>query len=251
MNAIQISRDVVLEPADNNRLANLCGQFDEHLRQIERRLGVEIASHGNRFRVTGKPGAAEVGGDVLLSLFEMTDKERLDPEQRAFLERVRATPSVDLERQPPVEGIAAERVRFLYDLETGSYFLAIHADRDRRQGLAFSLEAAVETRVLHPEGAAVSSLQLARRTELELPGGHVETWTMIPGEHGWCLDYAALPEGSPLRMGATDQRNMQKTTRRRNLRLQQWMPAMRVEPKSMIFTVPYRSIMMFSGFRSW
>ena len=81
MNAIQISRDVVLEPADNNRLANLCGQFDEHLRQIESRLDVEISSHGNRFRVTGKPGAAEVGGDVLLSLFELAGSERLDPER--------------------------------------------------------------------------------------------------------------------------------------------------------------------------
>ena len=81
MNAVQISRDVILEPADNNRLANLCGQFDEHLRQIERRLNVEIASRGNRFRITGEPGAATVGGDVLLSLFEMTDSERLDPER--------------------------------------------------------------------------------------------------------------------------------------------------------------------------
>jgi phosphate starvation-inducible PhoH-like protein len=76
-----MSRDVILEPADNNRLANLCGQFDEHLRQVERRLGVEIASRGNTFRVTGRPGAAEVGGDILLSLFEMTDHERLDPER--------------------------------------------------------------------------------------------------------------------------------------------------------------------------
>ncbi len=81
MSAVQISRDVVLEPADNNRLANLCGQFDEHLRQIERRLNVEIASRGNRFRITGHPGAAEVGGDVLAKLFEMTDQERLDPER--------------------------------------------------------------------------------------------------------------------------------------------------------------------------
>jgi phosphate starvation-inducible PhoH-like protein len=92
LNAVKISRDVVLEPADNKRLANLCGQFDEHLRQIERRLNVEIASRGNRFRVTGKPGAAEVGGDVLLSLFEMTNRERLDPErvhmllQESFME---------------------------------------------------------------------------------------------------------------------------------------------------------------------
>ncbi len=97
MNAVQISRDVVLEPADNSRLANLCGQFDEHLRQIERRLNVEIASRGNRFRITGRPGAAEVGGDVLLSLFEMTGKERLDPEhvhmllQESFMNDTDAT----------------------------------------------------------------------------------------------------------------------------------------------------------------
>ncbi|HPE74360.1 MAG TPA: phosphate starvation-inducible protein PhoH, partial [Candidatus Competibacter sp.] len=30
-------RDLLLEPADNARLANLCGHLDEHLRQIERR----------------------------------------------------------------------------------------------------------------------------------------------------------------------------------------------------------------------
>lgn len=82
----------MLEPADNDRLANLCGQFDEHLRQIERRLGVDIASRGNCFRVTGRPGAAEVGGDVLLSLFEMTASEGVDPErvhmvlQEAFMD---------------------------------------------------------------------------------------------------------------------------------------------------------------------
>jgi phosphate starvation-inducible PhoH-like protein len=81
LNAVQISRDVVLEPADNTRLANLCGQFDEHLRQIERRLDVEIASRGNHFRVTGQPGAAQIGSNVLHALFEMTDHERLDPER--------------------------------------------------------------------------------------------------------------------------------------------------------------------------
>ncbi len=81
MNAVQISRDVVLEPADNSRLANLCGQFDEHLRQIERRLNVEIASRGNHFRVTGQPGATQLGSDVLHALFDMTDDERLDPER--------------------------------------------------------------------------------------------------------------------------------------------------------------------------
>lgn len=81
MNAVQISQDVVLEPADNSRLANLCGQFDEHLRQIERRLNVNIASRGNRFRVTGDAGAAEMGSNVIQSLFKLTGSEQLDAER--------------------------------------------------------------------------------------------------------------------------------------------------------------------------
>jgi phosphate starvation-inducible PhoH-like protein len=81
LNASYVSQDIVLEPADNSRLANLCGQFDEHLRQIERRLNVEIASRGNRFRVTGMPGAAKAGSDVLRSLFQIAGNERLDPER--------------------------------------------------------------------------------------------------------------------------------------------------------------------------
>lgn len=81
MNTLEVTQDLVLEPADNHRLANLCGQFDEHLRQIERRLNVNIASRGNRFRVTGNPGAARAGSDVLKSLFTLTEEERLDPER--------------------------------------------------------------------------------------------------------------------------------------------------------------------------
>ncbi len=81
MDNVEISRDIVLEPADNRRLANLCGQFDEHLRQIERRLNVDISSRGNRFRVTGPPQAARAGSNVLKSLFTLTAGERLDPER--------------------------------------------------------------------------------------------------------------------------------------------------------------------------
>ena len=39
-------RDFVLEPEDTERLANLAGPFDGHLRQIELRLGVEIGEIG-------------------------------------------------------------------------------------------------------------------------------------------------------------------------------------------------------------
>ena len=43
------SLDLVLEPEDNERLRNVCGQLDEHLRQVERRLGIEISNRGNSF----------------------------------------------------------------------------------------------------------------------------------------------------------------------------------------------------------
>ncbi len=36
------TKTLTLEPADTSRLANLCGQFDQHLTQIEARLGIEI-----------------------------------------------------------------------------------------------------------------------------------------------------------------------------------------------------------------
>ena len=75
-----VSTDIVLEPSDNERLANLCGPLDEHLRQIERRLGVEINNRGNRFRVIGTPAAAETTGRLLSSLYASTAEETLTAE---------------------------------------------------------------------------------------------------------------------------------------------------------------------------
>ncbi len=73
------SSDYVLEPVDNQRLANLCGQFDEHLRQVERRLGVEINNRGNVFRVIGDPLPVHAAGEVLKDLYAEAGKERLTP----------------------------------------------------------------------------------------------------------------------------------------------------------------------------
>jgi len=62
----QHQRDFALEPADTERLANLTGPFDGHLRQIELRLGVEIANRGNVFRVTGQDEANVAQAERLL-----------------------------------------------------------------------------------------------------------------------------------------------------------------------------------------
>lgn len=76
MNAALQTREFLLEPADNRLLANLCGQFDEHLRQIEQRLDVHISNRGNYFRVAG-PGAA-AAAQVLRDLYALAGRENLD-----------------------------------------------------------------------------------------------------------------------------------------------------------------------------
>ncbi len=73
--------DFTLEPADGERLANLAGPFDEHLRQIELRLGVEVANRGNVFRVSGSEDAVKLGERVLRELYAATESEILGSTQ--------------------------------------------------------------------------------------------------------------------------------------------------------------------------
>lgn len=75
------STDLHLEPADNNRLANLCGPLDKNLRHIERRMGVEINNRGNAFRIIGTNKSVNITEHILQSLYEMTATETLSPEK--------------------------------------------------------------------------------------------------------------------------------------------------------------------------
>ena len=75
-----ISREISLAPADNGRLSNFCGQFDEHLRQIEARLQVEIANRGNQFKVTGVDSSVKAACAVMQKLFASTETEQLSAE---------------------------------------------------------------------------------------------------------------------------------------------------------------------------
>jgi phosphate starvation-inducible protein PhoH and related proteins len=62
-------REFTLDPDDAERLANLSGPFDAHLRQIELRLGVEIANRGSVFRVTGPEKATAAAEKLLRALY--------------------------------------------------------------------------------------------------------------------------------------------------------------------------------------
>ena len=70
-------QNFTLDPEDNARLSNLCGPFDEHLRQIELRLGVEINHRGSIFQVIGESVAVHAAGKVLRALYAATAVDTL------------------------------------------------------------------------------------------------------------------------------------------------------------------------------
>lgn len=70
-----------VEPPDNERLARLCGQFDEHLKQIEERLAVSISNRGDLFSVEGDAESADSARAIIDHLYEMTENESLAPEE--------------------------------------------------------------------------------------------------------------------------------------------------------------------------
>ena len=59
----------MLEPDDARHLAILCGQFDQHLRQIEQRLGVSIRGRGNSFDISGTEDQAVAATTLLKDLY--------------------------------------------------------------------------------------------------------------------------------------------------------------------------------------
>ena len=69
--------EFVLEPAETERLANLSGPFDGHLRMIELRLGVEIANRGNIFRIVGPQVAVGKAEKLLRDLWRDAAEETL------------------------------------------------------------------------------------------------------------------------------------------------------------------------------
>ena len=69
-----------LEPANNERLANLCGQFDEHLRQIESRLNVNISNRGGDFLISGDSHSIGLAQRLLQDLYRQTESKSISPE---------------------------------------------------------------------------------------------------------------------------------------------------------------------------
>ncbi len=96
------SSEISLEPSDHKRLSSLCGPFDDNIKQIERRLGVEISYHNNDFKVLGQQQQSNGAAELLKLLYMETQPVRglipnieaeqvhLAIQEANFLERVEA-----------------------------------------------------------------------------------------------------------------------------------------------------------------
>ncbi|GAA0853151.1 PhoH family protein [Aliiglaciecola litoralis] len=81
-----VSNEVSLEPSDIKRLSSLCGPLDDNIKQIERRLGVEITYRNNDFKVLGDPSQSSGAAELLKLLYIETQPVKgkvpiLAPEQ--------------------------------------------------------------------------------------------------------------------------------------------------------------------------
>jgi len=113
--------ELVLSPADNLRLANLCGTLDENLRQIETALDVSISRRGDRFTLRGAQAARAAEAlqkfyadarrgltvdDIQLGLVEFRQRRPVEDDEGPVL----AT------RRPDLRGRTPRQRRYIQDI---------------------------------------------------------------------------------------------------------------------------------------
>lgn len=93
--------EIELTPFDNRRLADLCGQFDENLRQIERYFGVEINNRANVFQLIGPESSVTKTERVLIETYEETQRPHQLDLTKIHLIMQRIDSEETVKRPPP------------------------------------------------------------------------------------------------------------------------------------------------------
>ena len=102
--------EFTLDPPDAERLANLNGPFDAHLRMIELRTGVEVASRGNVYRLTGSKPMVGKTEQLIRALWDEADEETLaEPAIHLALTGIEADQRVDDDIEPQEVAIRVKR----------------------------------------------------------------------------------------------------------------------------------------------
>lgn len=100
------TRRVELQPDNPQRLANLCGLHNEHLRQLEENLDLTVSNRGNEFTLTGSGEALDSGERVLHQLYEQTGQTAVLTPEHIHLALAEVRPRPASERAENQENIS-------------------------------------------------------------------------------------------------------------------------------------------------
>ena len=91
-----------LNPEDNQRLNDLCGQLDENLHLIEENLAVEVNHRGYNFKIVGPKSEINHAKEFIESVYQETDKnapstQEISVKLQSFINTKRKKPTEDID----------------------------------------------------------------------------------------------------------------------------------------------------------
>lgn len=146
--------DLAFTPVDNQRLANLCGPLDGHLRQIEASLKVTISRRGENVQIDGPAANVEKAEKVLRALYQSATRElHVEDVQLHLIEVLAAQPEgtetlqapILLTRRGDLRGRTPRQIQYLNNIQnhditfgvgpagTGKTYLAVACAVDALQ----------------------------------------------------------------------------------------------------------------------
>lgn len=198
MNTSVISKHLKLEPNDSRRLARLCGQFDEHLHQIETRLDIEIKNRGNNFELTGmSEDSLLTAEEVIDQLYAASNRSEITPatvhlQLSECLNRRQPDPDDDNKDNPVVEALAEDQDTKELTIITRKGYIKPRGDNQRayvrnvmRHDINFGIGPAGTGKTYLAVAAAVQALEAeeVRRILLVRPAVEAgEKLGFLPGD---------------------------------------------------------------------
>lgn len=93
--------EISFTPADNQRLANLCGALDENLKQVETALDVAISRRGERFSLSGKSSQTKLAAQILRNFYNQSQQHlSLEQIQLGLIEALNPQNALDQAEDP-------------------------------------------------------------------------------------------------------------------------------------------------------
>ena len=127
---------MILEPNDTKGLASLCGKFDEHLHQIEKRLNIKIHNRGNIFSFYGDSNKTLRAERILTTLYKdflFTGKDLTADQIHLTIGHVDLELSMIKSKKTDVEAsIMSEKIKNPLSIKTKTRLIKAHGANQQK-----------------------------------------------------------------------------------------------------------------------